>query len=92
MPPADARTDEQLVADGNRGDESALAAIYLRYRDWAYALALRFTGDRELAADVTQEAFAYLLGKFPGLMMRAKLTTLLYPAVKNTALATKRTS
>ena len=90
MPPEDARTDEQLVADGNRGDASALGGIYLRYRAWVYALALRFTGDRELADDVTQEAFAYLFSKFPGLVMRARLTTLLYPAVRNTALAMKR--
>jgi RNA polymerase sigma-70 factor, ECF subfamily len=86
----DPRTDQELVADANRGDESAMAAIYLRYRDWTVALASRFTGDHELAADVTQEAFAYLFSKFPGLVMRAKLTTLLYPAVKNTALAMKR--
>jgi RNA polymerase sigma-70 factor, ECF subfamily len=90
MPAPDARTDEQLIADGNRGDASALAAIYLRYRDWAFSLALRFTGDHEAAADVTQEAFVYLFSKFPGLVMRAKITTLLYPAVKNTALAMKR--
>jgi len=90
MPPPDPRTDVELVAAGNQGDESALAAIYLRYRDWVYCLALRFTGDRERAADVTQEAFAYLYSKFPGLRLRAKLTTLLYPAVKNTALAMKR--
>ena len=90
MSTPDPRSDEQLIADGNRGDESALAAIYVRYRDWTFALALRFTGDREAAADVTQEAFVYLLNKFPGLVMRAKLTTLLYPAVKNTALAMKR--
>jgi RNA polymerase sigma-70 factor, ECF subfamily len=87
---ADGRTDEQLVAAGNQGDESALAEIYLRYREWAYSLALRFTGDRERAADAAQEAFAYLYSKFPGLRLRARLTTLLYPAVKNSALAMKR--
>jgi RNA polymerase sigma-70 factor, ECF subfamily len=90
MPQPDHRSDEQLVAAANGGDASAMAALYVRYRQWVFALALRFTGDHEQAADVTQEAFAYLLSKFPGLRLRAKLTTLLYPAVKNTALAMKR--
>jgi RNA polymerase sigma-70 factor (ECF subfamily) len=90
MPPEETRSDEELVAAANRGDESALAGIYLKHRDWVYSLALRFTGDRDLAADVAQEAFIYLFGKFPGLVLRARITTLLYPAVKNTALAMKR--
>jgi RNA polymerase sigma-70 factor, ECF subfamily len=90
MPDPDSRSDEQLVAAANDGDASAMAALYIRYQQWVYALALRFTGNAEEAADVTQEAFAYLLSKFPGLRLRAKVTTLLYPAVKNTALAMKR--
>src|SRR3954468_16622572 len=90
MPPADPRTDQELVEAGNRGDETALAALYLRHREWAAALALRFTGNRDEALDVMQEAFVYLFGKFPGLVLRARVTTLLYPAVKNIALARKR--
>ncbi|MEX2218735.1 MAG: sigma-70 family RNA polymerase sigma factor [Phycisphaerales bacterium] len=90
MPEADPRTDEELVEAGNRGDSSALAALYLRHRDWAASLALRFTRDREEALDVMQEAFVYLFGKFPGLVLRARVTTLLYPAVKNIALARAR--
>jgi RNA polymerase sigma-70 factor, ECF subfamily len=90
MPPPDPRTDVQLVADGNRGDATALAALYLRHRDWVLGLALRFTRDREEALEVMQEAFLYLYRKFPGLVLRARLTTLLYPAVKNIALARRR--
>jgi RNA polymerase sigma-70 factor (ECF subfamily) len=90
MPGSDPRTDEQLVADGNRGDASALEALYLRHRDWVFSLALRFTRDRDEALDVMQEAFLYLFRKFPGLRLRAKITTLLYPAVKNIALARRR--
>lgn len=94
MPPdreqLETRTDQELVDAGNRGDAGALAALYLRHREWAAAVALRFAGDRDEAMDVVQEAFAYLLGKFPGFVLRAKLTTVLYPAIKNTALAGKR--
>ena len=85
----DPRSDEELVASGNAGDEGALAAIYWRYRDWAARIAVRYV-DGEAAQDVVQEAFIYLFGKFPGFRLRAKLTTVLYPAVRNSALALKR--
>lgn len=78
------------MAAANRGNAGALGALYLRHRDWALSVAFRFTGDRESAQDVVQEAFAYFLGKFPGFRLSAKLTTFLYPAIKNTALAARR--
>ena len=87
---SDPRSDEELVAAGNAGDAAALQALYHRYRDWAASLAYRFTGDRDSAQDVVQEAFTYLFSKFPGFRLRARLTTVLYPAVRNTALAVRR--
>ncbi|MEK7270218.1 MAG: sigma-70 family RNA polymerase sigma factor [Planctomycetota bacterium] len=86
----DVRTDEELVAAANAGVAGAFEALYLRYRDWAVSLALRFTHDRHLAFDVLQEAFLYLWGKFPGLVLTAKLTTLLYPAVRNLSIQARR--
>ncbi len=59
-------SDEELIELANRGEADAFEALYLRYRDWVYRLAWRFTGNREDALDVLQETFAYLLGKFPG--------------------------
>lgn len=82
----DPRTDQQLVAAVNRGDEAAFAVLYRRHRDWVLRLAWRFGGSRDDAPDVMQETFAYLLGKFPGFELRAKLTTFLYPAVKHIAI------
>lgn len=98
MPPPpgpDTRTDDQLVAAANRGDERAMEEIYVRHRDWALRLAWRFTRDHDLAMDAVQEAFMYLFrkcGRGPGggLVLTAKLTTLLYPAIKNSALAARR--
>jgi RNA polymerase sigma-70 factor (ECF subfamily) len=88
--PLSAKTDDELIADANRGGTAGYAAfeqLYRRYRDWVMNLALRFTRDRDLAADVTQEVFLYFLRKFPGFTLTARLTTFLYPAVKNLALA-----
>ncbi len=90
MPDVDAMSDAELVERANAGEREAFEALYRRYRDWSARLAYRFTGDAELAADVSQDSFLYLLGKFPGFELRAKLTTFLYPVVKHTAAAAQR--
>lgn len=79
----DPRSDAALVDAANAGDVRAFEALYRRYYGWVARLAQRFTGDHAGAMDVTQEAFIYLLRKFPGLTLRARLTTLLYPTVKH---------
>jgi RNA polymerase sigma-70 factor (ECF subfamily) len=84
-------TDQQLVERANAGDRSAFEALYLRYKGWAFRIALRETGrDEALAADAVQDSFIELLGKFPGFELRAKLTTYLYPVVKHNAQAADR--
>ena len=86
----DPRDDQGLIEAANRGDAAAFEALYYRYRDWVARLALRFTGNEADALDVLQETFAYLLGKFPGFRLTARMTTFLYPAVKNLSLAAIR--
>ena len=55
-----------------------------------FRLAYRFTADREDALDVLQETFAYLLKRVPDLRLTAKMTTFLYPVVKNVSLTVLR--
>jgi len=86
----DPRSDQDLVHAANRGDAAALETLYLRYREWALALAYRFTGDRDAAHDAAHEAWVYVLGKFPGFRLTARFTTFLYPAIRNSALAARR--
>jgi RNA polymerase sigma-70 factor (ECF subfamily) len=90
IPRDDHRSDEALVAALNGGDMSAFDAIYYRYRDWVVRLAQRFTSNHADALDVLQETFAYLFRKFPGLILSARMTTFLYPVVKNLSIAAKR--
>ena len=90
--PADLRSDLALVAAINDGEADAFEALYRRHRDWVVNLAHRFTGDRDLALDVMQEAFLYLLRKFPGFRLTANLKTFLYPAVRNLSIAARRKS
>jgi RNA polymerase sigma-70 factor, ECF subfamily len=86
----DPRSDAQLFAAINRGDEAAFAALYLRHRDWVVGLARRCTGDDADALDVLQETFAYLLRKVPHLKLTARITTFLYPVVRNLSIAARR--
>ena len=88
--PEDQRSDTELVAAVNAGNWPAFDAIYFRHRDWVYRLGWRFCGDAEDAQDVVQEVFVYLAGKFPGLDLRVGMRTLLYPAVKHTAIAIRK--
>lgn len=89
-PASDPRSDEMLVAALNDGDASAFDALYARHRDWIVRLAWRFTGNRDDALDVLQETWRYVLGKVPRLRLSARMTTFLYPAVKNLSLAIRR--
>src|SRR5262245_38137564 len=83
-------SDEDLVRAIQSGRTEAFEALYLRHRDWVLALAWRFCRNREDALDVLQDTFAYLVEKLPGLELRARLRTFLYPAVKHLALSRKR--
>jgi RNA polymerase sigma-70 factor, ECF subfamily len=88
----DARTDLELVAAINGGDATAFDSLYFRYRDWVVGLAYRWTGDADLALDVLQETFLYVLKKFPGFRLTANFKTFLYPAVKHLSLGARRKS
>ena len=83
-------TDEQLIEQANRGNSDAFAELYYRHRAWVYSLARRFTGNDDLAADAVQEVFTYLLSKFHGFRLTAKLTTYLYPVTKHIALTIRK--
>lgn len=82
----DYRTDEQLFAAINRGDVSAFESLYDRHHRWAFNVAFRFARSEHDAADVVQDAFAYLLQKAPHLKLTARATTYLYPILKHGAI------
>lgn len=88
---ADARDDAALVRSAARGDEAAFEALYRRHSPFVFAVAERFAG-RDLAPDVAQETFAYLLEKLPGLALQGRLTTFLYPVIVHTAAALRRSA
>jgi RNA polymerase sigma-70 factor (ECF subfamily) len=95
MPPGSSdeqRSDQELIASLNRGNDAAFDALYRRYRDWVVRLANRFTGNPDDALEVMQETFVYLAGKFPGFELRCAMTSFLYPVVRNLSIAARRKS
>lgn len=94
-PNHDPRPDLELidaVNAGPPGSDQAFEALYLRHRGYALRIAMRFTGERNLALDAVQDSFIYFYKKFPGFVLTAKLTTFLYPVIKHNALALKQKS
>lgn len=53
-------------------------------------MAYRFTGNRDDALDVLQDAFAYLFSKFPGFELTASVRAFLYPTIKHLCLDRRR--
>jgi len=55
-----------LVTRARMGEEDAVAELLAAHQDAVYTLALRLVGDRDLAADVAQEALVRAWRALPG--------------------------
>ena len=82
----DPRDDRALIEAANRGESAAFEALYVRHRDWMYALACRTIADRDLAADAVHEAVRYWMAKFPGFVLVGEVRTFLFPVVRHAAI------
>ena len=72
------------------GDGSALTPLLTRYQDRLFGVCLRMVGDRDLAADLTQDAMIKViegLGSYDG---RAKLSTWMIRVTMNVCLSKLR--
>jgi RNA polymerase sigma-70 factor, ECF subfamily len=58
--PSDSVDDQELVARIATGDEAAFAEAYDRHAGLLFGSTVRFLGDRDAAAEVTQDAFMAL--------------------------------
>jgi len=91
-------SDTELVDLCNTGDRSdaveAYETLYARHKDYVLRVAFRYVGDADLALDVLQDTFSYILKKFPppgeGLVLKAQLQTLLYVVARNNAISILR--
>ena len=83
---AHGRTDVELLAAHVAGDHTAFDEIFRRHRDRMWAVALRTTGDRELAADCVQEAFISAFRRAGSFRGDSAVSTWLHRIVVNACL------
>lgn len=78
--------DRELVRRHLTGDTDAFGELFRRHRDRMWAVAVRTTRDRELAADCVQEAFLAAFRRADSYRGDAAVTTWLHRIVVNACL------
>lgn len=78
--------DRYLVEAFRRGEESAFAALVIKYREGVYRVARRMLGNHEDAADAAQEVFIRAHRALPRFDGRSQVSTWLYRITVNLCL------
>jgi RNA polymerase sigma-70 factor (ECF subfamily) len=81
---------DALVDRAKNGDRAAFSELVRHHQDEVFTLALRLVGDRELAADVAQDALVRAWRALPKFRGDAKFSTWLHRITVNTAWSTSR--
>lgn len=79
-----------LIASARSGTPAAWEGIVTRHQDRVFTLCLRLMGERESAADMTQETFIKAIQGLRGFDQRSQLSTWLYRIATNTCLSELR--
>jgi len=77
--------DEVLVRRARDGEEAALSALVKRHADAVYRVALAIAGERDLAQDISQDAFLKAFRGLDGFRGDASFRTWLLTIVANAA-------
>lgn len=79
-------SDGELIARSQRGAGAAFGDLVRRHQDRVYNLAFRMTGDRDIAMDVTQDAFVRAYRSLPKLRQPERFMSWLLRIVSNLSL------
>jgi RNA polymerase sigma-70 factor (ECF subfamily) len=79
-------TDELLIHKITQGDTGSFGKLVGRYQHQVYNLALRMSGHREDARDITQETFIKAFRALPSFRYEAGFSTWLYRIASNSCL------
>jgi RNA polymerase sigma-70 factor, ECF subfamily len=80
------RTDNQLVNDYLLGDANALDVLVKRYLGSIFGYVRKFTGNRDDAADITQETFVKVWKKLKSYDQNKSFKSWIFTIAKNTAI------
>ncbi len=89
-PQVEQNEDRRLVAAARSGDTAAFEELVRSHQHEVYGLAIRLTGNRELAADVAQEALVRAWKALPNFRGDSAFSTWLYRITVNVAWTRKR--
>lgn len=87
---ADDETDRRLVMAIRSGDADAWTTLIERYQVRIFSVCVRMVRDRELASDLTQDAFIKIIKGLDSFDERAKLSTWVYRVTMNVCLSKLR--
>lgn len=86
----DDQADRDLVASIRGGDSASWSALFERYQARIFTICVRMVRDREMAADLTQDAFIKVIKGLDTFDERAKLSTWVYRVTMNVCLSKLR--
>jgi RNA polymerase sigma-70 factor (ECF subfamily) len=90
VPTEDDSYDLKLVDAIRRGEASAWPALIARHQDRLFSTCLRMVNNRDLAADLTQDAFVKIIQGLDSFDGRARLTTWMIRITMNVCLSKLR--
>lgn len=76
-------SDEMLMVRYKRGDRDAFAELARRYQKPLYNFALRYLGRREVAREVTQEAFLRVVKRSADFKHESRFSTWIFSITRN---------
>ncbi|MFI1773321.1 RNA polymerase sigma factor [Thalassobellus citreus] len=83
-------SDSILIEQSLSGNKNALENLIKKHQDWIYNIALTFVGDKDEAADLTQEVLIKIVTKLDSFKQKSTFKTWVYRIVKNHFLNMKR--
>lgn len=83
-------TDKDVIEACRRGDTEAFRALFERYKDKVYSVALRYGGNPNVAQDIAQETFLKLFASIAGFRGEASFDSWLYRLIVNACFDHKR--
>lgn len=84
------QTGQELVEACRRGEREAFRALFEKYKDKVYSIALRYSGDQAAAMDIAQDVFLKLFGCIGSFRGDSGFESWLYRLVVNRCLDQKR--
>src|SRR5580692_7731328 len=88
----EAETGNELIEGCRRGDPDAFRALFEKYKDTVYSIALRYSGDATVAQDIAQDTFLKLFSAVGSFRGDSNFESWLYRLVVNSCFDQKRKS